>query len=249
MRAYRVLNAVHTVGITLAGLAILIKSTLVFGLPLTFQPTTLVFLLLFVVGDLLRVALGPTSILSLGFPWVLLTLMTDGPPAAFFVAVLGSLLSETLYSQFLGQGRPTLRQSVRRALFIAAHHAIASQGALLAYTLAAQWLTPWLVETPHLQAVLVYVGFYALLSTLLVWPHDYCIYRCLLPGELAFARVDLLGSLLLTPLPVIALWLYNLQVTSRYLGPTGRMLVIVFLLPALFVALTDRGARCRASVP
>lgn len=235
MKAHRVLCIAHTVAITLAGLAILLKGSLWFGSQLTFQPTTLVFLLLYIVGDLLRVSLGPTSVLSLGFPWILLTLMTDGPMAASFVAVFGALLSETLYSQFLAQGRPALLTSVRRALFISAHHGIASQGALLAYTLAAERLAPWLVATPHLQAVSIYVGVYALLSTLLVWPHDYCVYRCLLPGELPFARVDLLGSLLLSPLPVIALWLYNLQVTSRYIGPAARMLVIVLVLPALFV--------------
>jgi hypothetical protein len=236
MRSYRVLSVVHTVGITLAGMAILIKRTLSFGSqPLTFQPTTLVFLLLYVVGDLLRVSLGPTSVLSLGFPWILLTLMTDGPPAALYVAVFGSLLSETLYSQFLANGRPLLHTSVRRALFVAAHHAVASQGAWLAYALASNGMAPWLVQEPHLQATVIYVGVYALLSMLLVWPHDYCVYRCLLPGEVPFARVDLLGSLLLTPLPVLALWLYNLQVTSQYIGPMARMLVIVLVLPALFV--------------
>ena len=46
MRAYRVLNIAHSVGIALAGLAILNRSMLSFGpQPLTFQPTTLVFLL------------------------------------------------------------------------------------------------------------------------------------------------------------------------------------------------------------
>lgn len=236
MRTYRVLGIVHTVGITLAGLAILVKRTMSFGSqPLTFQPTTLVFLLLYVVGDLLRVSLGPTSILSLGFPWILLTLMTDGPPAALFVAVFGSVLSETLYSQFLANGRSLLRGSVRRALFVAAHHAVASQGAWLAYSVALAGMEPWLVQEPHLQATVTYVGVYALLSMLLVWPHDYALYRCLLPGEVPFARVDLLGSLLLMPLPVLALWLYNLPVTSQYVGQMARILVIVLALPALFV--------------
>jgi len=157
--------------------------------------------------------------------------MRESPFAASFVAVTGSLISELFYSKFLSKQRRPPGVALVRALFYASHHAVAGVGALYAYSVTYMFVASWL-EIFHIQAIAAYVVAYSLLSMLLIWPHDYRVYRVLTPDEGPFVRVDLLVTLLLAPFPLVAFYLYDL-----FEGQTPKIVAIVGILPPLFFLL------------
>jgi len=232
MKLYDILGKVHLALITVAGLVIVVRGPLLLGSQVIPRPISLLFLFAYVVCDLVRITFLRGATVSLSFPLVLLTLVVDSPLAASSVAIFGSLLSETLYSRIFSKQRQPWRYALLRAFFYASHHAVTSLGALFAYAITYKSFSPWLLETFHIQATAVYVVTYALLSMLLIWAHDYRVYRVLVPDEERFVRVDLVTTLLLIPLPAIAYYLYTLNV-----GQTTRMLVSLGILPPLFLLL------------
>jgi len=232
VKLYNILGNIHLALITVAGLVIVTRVPILFG-PLVFtKSTSLLFLLAYVVCDLIRITFLYGNTISLSFPLILLTLVTDSPVAASFVAVLGSLFSEGLYSRFVSKQRLPLTFALRRAFFYAGHHAVASMVALFVYCIIHRFTASRLLETLHLQAIAAYVVFYALCSMLLIWPHDYRVHRVLTPDEDRFVRVNLITPLLFIPPTAVVLYLYNLNV-----GRTANVLVIVGIFPPLFLLL------------
>jgi hypothetical protein len=232
MKLYDFLGKVHLALVTVAGLVIVVRGSSLFGAQVVSRPTSWLFFLAYVGCDLVRITFLRGTTISLSFPLILLTLVTDSPLAASFSAILGSLLSETLYSKFLSKQHMPLILSLRRAFFYAGHHAVSSFGALAVYLIMRMSFEPWLLSSLHLQAMASYVVIYAFLSMLLIWPHDYRVYRVLAPDEERFVRVDLVMTLLLIPLPAVAFYLYNLNV-----GQIAKLVTIVGILPPLFLLL------------
>lgn len=232
MRLYDILGEIHLALITDAGLIIVAFAPFLFGAQLIPQRITLTFFLGYIVCDLIRLRFLRGVTISLGFPLIFLTLLADSPFAALLVGTLGSWVSETLYSKLLSKHHLSWFQSLRRAFFYAGHHAVASQGALIAWGLTRYYSNPWLVETIHIQATLVYIVTYSLVSMLLVWPQDRRIRLFLAPNEEPFVRVDFLSTLMLVPVPVSIFYLHNLIP-----GQAGKILIVVGVLPALFVLL------------
>jgi len=170
-------------------------------------------LVLFAVVDLIPLVLRDKPI-SLGFPVILLALLEaanrlGSPGAAALVAVgigaLGALLSGALRSLLLE--RWPLRKSLTGILYYASHHALACLTAAQAYDWVARvWSPLWGLENINIQATLIYALVYSLLSTILVWPHDYLIGRLLLPAsEKRFPRVTPLSAIGTAPVPMVLL--------------------------------------------
>jgi len=233
MKLYNILGKIHLALITVAGIMIVVRGGVLFDARHAIsRPTSLLFFLAYVACDLVRITFLQGTTISLSFPLILLTLVTDSPLAASFVAIFGSLLSEVLYSKFFSKHRLPLTLSLCRAFFYAGHHAVSSFGALAAYLVMCMSFRPWLLSSLHLQATVIYVIVYALLSMLLIWPHDYRVHRVLAPDEERFVRVDLIMTLTVTPFPAIVFYLYNLNI-----GQTAKVLITAGILPPLFFLL------------
>jgi hypothetical protein len=246
---YRLMGIIHFALVILAGLYILCSilfwlgnvivkdpsSLLRFGGELVRNRNNLILLAAYIVFDLVRLPFLWRSTISLGFLVVFFTLLINDPNSAplpaLLVACLGSSISEMLNGM---RSKPRLRWSVtfQRALFYAGHHAVAALGASIAYRFVFEHVgNPWSHVIP-LEAGLAYVAVYSLVSMLLIWPHDVQISLCLIPGVEQFVRVDFLTTALLLPIPALLLYLYSL---SR--EQTGRLFIVVGVLPFLFILL------------
>jgi len=218
--------------VTVAGCLTVLAAVTAYSQKFVLNPSLLLFILAYAACDLIRITFLRGKTISLGYPLVLLAFMIyDSPYMASLVAVSGSLISEGIYSKFLSRQRRPLSVVVIRALFYAGHHAVAGAGALYIYQLLAGWTESW-IEVFHVQAIAGYVVGYALLSMLFTWPHDYRVYRVLMPDEGPMVRVDLFITLLLAPFPLIAFYLYDL-----FEGQTTKTVAIVGILPPLFFLL------------
>jgi len=219
--------------VTGAGLLITCVAFSEFGDQLKPELIRLILLVGYVACDLIRLRFPRGVTISLGFPVILLILLTESAVMALTIAILGSLASEVLRSVF-SRGWLHLFLSLPRILFYAGHHAVSCLGALVAYQLVSSRFSPWLgLDRIHIQATLAYVTAYSLTSMGLVWPHDRQIHLLLAPNEERLVRIDLVTTLLLLPIPASVLYLYD----SLNLGPMLRMLVVVGILPLLFTAL------------
>ncbi|MFZ5915483.1 MAG: AAA family ATPase [Chloroflexota bacterium] len=232
MKLYSILGNVHLALITVGGLISIVGVLCLFDTRLFSGPTSLLFLLAYVVCDLIRITFLYGATISLGFPLILLTLVTDSPLAASFVAIFGSLFSEGLYGRFVSKQRLPLAFVLRRAFFYAGHHALASTAASLVYYLTYRSTPPWVLETLHLQAIAAYVVVYALLSMLFIWPHDFRVHRILAPDEDRFVRINLITPLLFIPPTAAVYYLYNLNI-----GQTAKSLIVVGIFPPLLLFL------------
>ena len=218
--------------VTVAGCLIVLGGILAFGYQFEIDTTVLLLFLGYLVCDLIRITFLRGKTISLGFPLILMAfLILDSLVLALLIAVVGSLVSELVYSKLLSKQRRPLGMAIVRALFYSGHHAVAGAGALYAFTLTNVWIISWL-EVFHIQAIAVLVVVYSLLSILLVWPHDYRVYRVLTPDEGPFVRIDLLVTVLLAPFPLVAFYLYDL-----FEGQTPKVVAIVGILPPLFFLL------------
>jgi len=227
---YKILGWIHLALVTDAGLLIIVFAPSLFRAQPVPKPISYAFALGYVVCDLICLPILRGTTISMGFPLIFLTLLADSPFAALLIAILGSLVSETLRSRFI-QHLPWFA-TLRRAFFYAGHHAVAGLGALIAYQLISgspSWLQ---LEVIHIQAALAYVVVYSLVSMLLVWPHDRRIHLFLAPDEEPFVRVHILVSSLLLPIPASLFYIYN-QVQEQAI----KMLVVVGILPPIFVLL------------
>jgi hypothetical protein len=233
---YHILGMIHLALVSDAGLLIVIFAPLLFSAQFMVQEPniSLVFLLGYVVCDLVRLPFRHGATISLGFPLIFLTLLADSPFAALRNATLGSMVSEALHSIFASKQRHPWSAALRRALFYAGHHAVAGLGALIAYQLTYGRFFPQLLNTigVDILAILAYVIVYSLISMLLVCPHDRRIRLFLTPNEEPFVRIHFLTTLLLLPLPASAFHLYNLN-----LGQIEKTLIVAGVLPPLFVLL------------
>jgi hypothetical protein len=231
-RLYGILGEIHMALVTVAGCLIVLGGILAYGYQLEFDTTVLLFCLGYLICDLIRITFLRGKTISLGFPLILMAfLILDSPVLALLIAVTGSLFSEVVYSKLLSKQRRPMGMTVARALFSSGHHAIAGAGALYAFSLTKVWIVSWL-EVFHIQAIAVFVVVYSLLSILLIWPHDYRVYRVLTPDEGPFVRIDLLVTILLAPFPLVAFYLYDL-----FEGQTPKVVAIVGILPPLFFLL------------
>lgn len=218
--------------VTVAGCLIVVGGILAYGYQLEFDTTALLLCVGYLVCDLIRITFLRGKTISLGFPLILMSfLILDSPVLALLIAIIGSLISELIYSKLLSKQRRPLGMAIVRALFYSGHHAVAGAGAMYAFTLTNVWIISWL-EVFHIQAIAVLVITYSLLSILLIWPHDYRVYRVLTPDEGPFARIDLLVTVLLAPFPLVAFYLYDL-----FEGQTPKIVAIVGILPPLFFLL------------
>jgi hypothetical protein len=232
---YHIMGMMHLALVTDAGLLIMLCVPIMFHKQLIMKEhACLLFLLGYVMCDLVRVSFRHGATISLGFPLIFLTLLADSPFVALLNATLGSLISEVLRSIFASKQRHPWFPALRRALFYAGHHAVAGWGALIAYQNIAGRFFPHLLETTEIDipATVTYIIVYSLVSMLLIWPHDRRIRLFLAPNEEPFVRIDLLTTLLLLPLPASVFYLYNLN-----LGQTEKILIVVGILPPLFVLL------------
>ncbi len=231
---YRTLGTIHLALVTDAGLFIMILAPIMFRDQFIVEkPISFVFLLGYVVCDLVRLPFRYGTTISLGFPLIFLTLLADTPFAALRNAVLGSLISEALRSIFFSKQRHPWFPALRRTLFYAGHHAVAAWGALIAYQNISRRFFPQLLETTGIDipTILAYIIVYSLISMLLIWPHDWRIQFFQAPEEESFVRVDFLTTLLLLPLPAGAFYLFN---QSSLIWKT---LILVGTLPPLFILL------------
>jgi hypothetical protein len=231
---YQVLGMIHLALVTNAGLLILFFAPSVFGAQ--FIPKSLSLFLVsfvaYVVCDLIRFRFLRGATISLGFSLILFTLLVDSPFVALLVAALGSLVSEVIRSRFFSKQRLFWFGALRRALFYAGHHAVASLGALIVYQLLRGHFESWLLlDIIHIQATLAYILTYSLVSMLLIWPHDLRIHLFLTPDEEPLVRIDF-TTLLLLPLPASIFYLYSLN-----LGQAQKVLIVVGVLPPLFLLL------------
>jgi len=230
---YRILGTVHLALITDAGLLIMAFAPSLFGTQFRLKSIiSPVFLVGYVVCDLIRLTFMHGATISLGFPLIFLTLLVDSPFAALLNATLGSLISEALRSIFASKQHLPWFSALRRTFFYAGHHAVAGFGALIAYQLIHHYLPSLLLDIIHVPATLAYIITYSLVSMLLIWPHDWRIRLFLAPDEEAFVRIDFFTTLLLLPLPAAVFYLYNLN-----LGQTEKILIVVGFLPPLFLLL------------
>jgi hypothetical protein len=231
---YRVLGTIHLALVTDAGLIIAICTPILFGDQFRSKLSllSLAFLISYVLCDLIRLRFMQGATISLGFPLVFLTLLTDSPFAALFNATFGSLISEALRSIWGSKQRRAWFPALWRAFFYAGHHAVASLGALFIYLFVSNRFPPWLLETVHLQAIAAYVAAYSLISMLLIWPHDRRIHLFLALDEAPFVRIDLFTAPLLLPLPGVIFCLYSLS-----LGQIEKIFTMVGGLPPVFVLL------------
>jgi hypothetical protein len=233
---YHILSITYLALITDAGLLIIAFTPLLFKAQLIAQEfnISLVFLIGYVICDLIRLPFRHGATISLGFPLIFLTVLADSPFAALRNAALGSLLSEALYSILISKQRCSWSLALRRALFYAGHHAVAGLGALTACQLASGRLYLPIQETMRVDvlSVLAYVVTYSLISMLLVWPYDRQIQLFLACNEGSLVRIDFFTTLLLLPLPASTYYLYNLSA-----GEWEKMIIAVSILPPLFILL------------
>lgn len=244
-----VLGTIHLALVTDAGLLIMYRIYLVlaqFGDQLGVEFVDLALLVGYVIFDLSslrfprrfrRFLREPT--ISLGFPFVFLSLLVDYPNVPFkalLIAILGSLISEALRSRaFSKQPKQRLPwgATLRRAFFYAGHHAVAGLGALIAYRLICKSFASWLgLDMIHIQATLVYFATYSLVSMLLIWPHDRRIQLFLASDEEPFVRVDLLATPPVLIFPAFVFRLYDPNLGQIW---TRNDLMIGLLLPILLL--------------
>jgi len=233
---YRVLGIVHLALVTDAGVLIMVFAPFLFGRQFIPEHISLFFLAVYITCDfVVRLSFFRGATISLGFPLIFLTLLADSPFSALLNATLGSLVSELLWSRFLSRRRPGWFMTLRRTFFYAGHHAVAGLGALIVYQLLCCHLEPWPAELGkiiHIPAALAYFVVYSLVSMLLIWPHDRRVHLFLAPDEEPFVRIDFLTTLMFLPLPASVFCLYNMVE-----GQTGKILIVVGILPPLFVLL------------
>ncbi len=173
-------------------------------------------------------------VVTLGFPFILLTTLIEGPIVAWGMATFGSSVSEILRNHCLY--RDMVPNSARkwRPLFYASYQSLAAMTAAMAYIWVSNTFTALLdLEQIHIQAILVYIVTYGLIAQLLIWPHDWLINRLVMPDQVRFPRVDVLSALLvMTPIPVVLFFVY-LQTSA--INP---WIFIAILLPAFIVLLS-----------
>jgi hypothetical protein len=237
---------VYKIAIMLGGAAAAVFLSARFSEQVNQEQDVLLFLgilLLYVLFDLFRIPYREQTI-SLGFPVVLFALLgsqKNGPLIVAEIVVLGSLCSDSLYRLF---ARHNLLARFDRVLFYTAHHALAALDAMVLFDLARrrQILTQPLdtqaldsfADPSYLLAVVVYMVAYALVSSLLILPHDLAIRSLRLPeDEERLPRVHPVGSVvLMAPVP-IALSVFVFALTE--MSPLVR-LALSLAFPSLFLA-------------
>jgi len=229
-RPYRCLAVQHFVLVTFTGVVIVLSHQPFWSQYLSSTeldyPWLLLAVLLYAVLDLIRIPFTNGSVVSLGFPIVLYALLMDAnPTTATLIVVAGSLLSESVYAYF--SRRLTQQQALMRAVLYAGHHAAAGFCAgiafLLLHTPVDQAIEDWL-------AIVAYVLVYGTVSTIVLWPHDWWVSHLLAPEEERLPRAEIiLTVLVMTPIPIVLNYLYNLV--------EGSSRSVVYFLPLLFLAL------------
>lgn len=196
-------------------------------------------LIAFIVGDLFSLSLRNIHI-SLSFPVTLLAHLlavndeiTPIQTGAFIVVlgvVLGAVASETL-RRYRNNATWSHRRIAARIAFYAAHHALAAFGAAATFLLVVETFDPFFVESIfHLQAIIVYLLVYPVVSMLILWPHDWLVTYLLVPlDETRFASVNLLSTILIAPAPLIVFYLSASQ------GEFGAMIIFLLFLAFLFI--------------
>ena len=140
-RLYGILGEIHMALVTVAGSLIVVGGILAYGVQFKFDTTALLLCLGYLVCDLIRITFLRGKTISLGFPLILMAfLILDSLVLALLIAVIGSLISELVYSKVLSKQRRPLGMAIVRALFYAGHHAVAGAGALYAFTVTNVWI-------------------------------------------------------------------------------------------------------------
>jgi len=177
------------------------------GYGFVWTPTLLILGLIGVAAEWMIIQLPQGNSFTTSFVVVLLALVLpqDEPPQPVVQAIqAGEIIA---FSSLLGYGL-LRRQSLARTLFYTAHYILVSGGAGLAFVLVNRQVPPWGVTTIHVPAVAAYILVYALLSQTIITLRNMVI---LSPTEEKFPKTDLLVAFLLTPLPLLAYYLYTLR--------------------------------------
>lgn len=196
------------------------------------QPRNAVLLLVgFIAADQILLGLSQGTVISLGFPFILLAVLIEDPFVAWGVATVGSLASDILRNMFLYRRLIPSADRSWRPLLYAGHHSLAAMSAAVCFGLAVMAFPAMLdLNMMHLQALLAYVMAYGLASQILVWPHDWLINKLVFPDQIHLPRIELLSALVvMTPVPLALFYLYF------RLPPNAQWVLLVILVPAFFL--------------
>jgi len=247
-RPYRYLVALYYALITVAGSIVVLCHWPFwsrYAVPVSLDRLLLFTVLFYVVLDSIRIPFASGSTISLSFPIVLTVLLVSSNPAnAVTVAICGSLVSEYVYSLFYRRLQleqawiPALIQATLQSVLYAGHHAVAGFTAAIAFLLLNPSLEP---AVKHLSAIAAYVLAYGITSTLVLWPHDWWVVHLLASDEERLPRVEIVSTLVvLTPIPVVLIYLYELaKAPSRLVVYPLALLFLGLLLLARSFAKTE----------
>lgn len=203
--------------------------------PIPFFLSLLVLLALYVLADLIPLWLrniphSPAFVVLLLALLLTNTAIEERETIAIvtLLVTLGSLIGET--GRNLRSSQST-KFKLSRTLFYAAHYAIATSiGTWLYFYVNATWTSPDLLENVPFLAIAACLFVATLLSTALIYPHDWLFDRFLLatPQE-RFPRFNLLTSILITPVPVFLFSLFAPEDDFVWIVLSALFLVVIYM--------------------
>lgn len=204
------------------------------SIPLPYFPGLLVLLLLYVTADAIPLWLRGVPH-SPAFVILLLTILfTNGAvgrgetAVATLVAAFGSFTSE-IWRNF--RSPQAIKFKLIRALFYAAHHAAAiSIASWVYFYITITRPSSELLENVHFLAIAACLFIASLLSTALIYPHDWLFDRSLLaePQD-RFPRINLWTSALIVPVPVFLFSLFSPANDFVWITLSALFLIVIYI--------------------